>query len=97
MNECSIFDDNCDIETCEKFQDALIEVQLSYDNYPISLYKVQEAITYLEEVTGIKSNVNSYEIPVYSTKDEMLKDIQAWIKWFEENICKQPSKEGGSS
>ena len=96
LNFCDPLAQQCDIETCESFQDAIIMIQLSNDDYNISLHKVATSVKYLENLTGIKSNIYSYEIPVYSTKDEMLKDIQVWIKWFDENICKQSSKEENS-
>lgn len=68
-------------------------IQLSYEGYDISLYKVTRSVKYLEDLTGIKSNIYSYEIPVYSSRDKMLEDIEAWIIWFDQNVCKQPLQE----
>ncbi|UII21155.1 hypothetical protein [Fulvivirga ligni] len=86
---CDPMDEQCDVEQCEKFQDAIIMIQLFQDGYDISFYKVTKSVKYLENLTEIKGNINSYEIPVYSSKDKMLKDIEAWITWFDENVCKQ--------
>lgn len=87
VNDCNVFDSDCDVQICEKFQDALVTIQLSYDQYPISLSKVQQSIQFLEITSGIKSHVNSLETPVYSNRTEMVTDLLAWINWLRGNGC----------
>lgn len=93
INECDIFNNECDLELCEKFQDALIMIQLSEQQLPISLHKVQASVKYLEETTGIKSKVNSWKIPTYASRKDMYNDIELWMNWLEDQGCGSNSEE----
>lgn len=45
------------------------------------------AIFFLEEISGIKSNVNYGDVSYYLSQEDIRLDITNWEAWYESNKC----------
>ncbi|HKO81558.1 MAG TPA: hypothetical protein VJU78_14235 [Chitinophagaceae bacterium] len=50
--------------------------------------EVDEAIGFLEIVSGINSKAELDNIRVYKNKNDFRNDIKQWEEWYKENKCK---------
>lgn len=50
--------------------------------------EVEEAIKYLQTVSGISTKAQRHDNWVYKNKADFRRDIVNWKKWYKENKCK---------
>ena len=50
--------------------------------------EVEEAISFLEIVSGITSNAEFDNTRAYKNKNDFKNDIKQWEQWYKENKCK---------
>jgi hypothetical protein len=87
---------NCDVNNqfkneFEKSLNFLIKTE-SDTSFLYQTSDKRNAVFFLEEVTGIESNINKSQVFIYETKEQLENDISNWRDWYDKNKCKYNDK-----
>lgn len=73
-------------DACKRY--LIILNDSKHPNKLVMSKEIEEAITFLEVVSGIMSKAERNDNTTYRSKSHFKADIQLWEQWYRENKCK---------